>query len=38
MWLTAPKEIMQVNETLETDWQMAAQRDNVIRITLLQIY
>ena len=37
LWLTAPKGATPVNETSATDWQMAAQRDNVISITLCQV-
>ena len=38
LWLTAPKGAKPVNQTPATDWQMAARRDNVISITLRQVY
>ena len=36
--MTAPRGATPVNETSETDWQKAVQRDTVISITLCQIY
>ena len=38
MWLTAHKGATPVNYTSTTDWQMAVRWDNVIRITLRQVY
>ena len=38
LWLTDPKETTPVNWTSETGWQMVVRRDNVISITLCQIY
>ena len=38
LWLTAPKGATPVNQTSATDWQIAVQRDNVISITLRQVY
>ena len=38
MWLTAPKGTTPVNSTSATDWQIAVRRDNVISITLHQVY
>ena len=38
LWLTAPKGAKPVNQTPETDWQMAARPENVISITLRPFY
>ena len=38
LWLTAPKGATPANYISVTDWQMAARRDNVISITLRQVY
>ena len=38
LWLTAPKGVTPINKTSATDWLMAVQRDNVISITLHQVY
>ena len=38
MWLTAPEGATPVNETSETDWQITVRWDNVISITLRQVY
>jgi hypothetical protein len=38
MWLTAPKGPTLVNWNSATVWQMAARRDNLISITLRQVY
>ena len=38
LWLTAPKGATPVNLSSATDWQIAVRRDNVIRITLCQVY
>ena len=35
---TAPKGATPINYTSATDWQMAVQQDNVISITLHQVY
>ena len=38
LWLTAPSGATPVNQNYTTDWQMAVRRDNVISITLRQVY
>jgi len=38
LWLTAPKGATPVKQTSATDWQIAVRRDNVISITLRQVY
>ena len=38
IWLTAHKEAIQDNQTSASDWKMAVRRDNVIKITLHQVY
>ena len=38
LWLTTPREPYRFNYISETDLQMAVQQDNVISITLRQVY
>ena len=38
LWLTASERATPMNYTSETDWEMAVRRDNVINITLRQVY
>ena len=38
LWLTTPKVDTSVKQISETDWQVTVRRDNVISITLRQIY
>ena len=38
LWLTVPKGATPVNQTSTTDWQMAAQWDNMISIMPHQVY